>query len=71
VDAGSNTNALRWGTSFSFWFDSNLPPTVMAHALDLFKIDEMLDVPFTTENIEIFKDGFETGNTLQWDVTIP
>jgi hypothetical protein len=71
VDAGSNTNALRWGTSFSFWFDSNLPPTVMAHALDLFKIDEMLDVPFTTESIDIFKDGFETGNTLQWDVTTP
>ena len=71
VDMGDNTNALRWGTSFSFWFDSNMPPTTMAHALDLFKINEMQDVPFPTLDALIFEDGFESGSTDQWDQTIP
>ena len=68
VDVGANSNALRWGTLFSFWFDSDLPPDVMSHRLDLFKIDEMLDVPFAgaPEERPLFSDGFESGDTSAW-----
>jgi hypothetical protein len=71
VDMGANTNALRWGTMFSFWFDSDSPPTEMTHTLDLFKIDEPLNVPFFSESLEIFSDGFESGDTSAWSSTIP
>ncbi len=70
VDMGANTNALRWGTLFSFWFDSDTPPDVMTHTLDLFKIDEPLDVPFPSLVAEIFADGFETGDTSRWGSTV-
>ncbi len=70
VDMGADTNALRWGTLFSFWFDSDLPAPEMTHTLDLFKIDASLDVPFVGKQPplppEIFSDGFETGDTSQW-----
>ncbi len=71
VDVGPSTNALRWGTTFSFWFDSDTPPGQLTHSLDLFKIDEQLDVPFFSENLEIFADGFESGDTTAWSSTIP
>jgi hypothetical protein len=32
-----NANALRWGTAFSFWFDSDSPPTETEVTLGLFK----------------------------------
>ena len=66
VDMGANTNALRWGTVFNFWFDSDTPPNQMTHSLDLFKIDEPLNVPFVSTVSEIFLDGFETGDTSRW-----
>ena len=70
VDMGADTNALRWGTTFSFWFDSDAPPDSMEHELDLFKLDEPLDVPFPTVPNEIFTDDFETGDTSGWDSTV-
>ncbi len=65
-DAGANTNALRWGTLFTFWFDSNSPPVEMTHSLDLFKIDESMDVPFLSLTADIFSDGFDSGDTGEW-----
>lgn len=70
VDAGANTNALRWGTTFSFWFDSDLPPDQIAHALDLFKIDDTLAIPFASNPNVLFEDGFESG-FLPWDQVVP
>jgi hypothetical protein len=70
VDVGANTNALRWGTTFSFWFDSDLPPGQAAHRLDLFAIDELLPVPFGDPSA-IFSDGFESGDTSGWGQAIP
>ena len=32
-----NANALRWGTMFSFWFDSDTAPTNAVHTLEFFK----------------------------------
>ena len=71
VDMDEDTNALRWGTTFSFWFDSDRPPTLATHQLHLFKIDEMLDVPFPILDIDIFNDGFETGDTSAWSFVFP
>lgn len=70
VDDGDDTNALRWGTTFSFWFDSDRPPAQAAHSLDLFKIDELLAVPFG-DPLLIFGDGFETGDTSGWGTAVP
>ena len=74
VDAGTNTNALRWGTLYNFWFDSDTPPFELIHKLDLFKIDEQRDIPFTNPDIPditIFSDGFESGDTSLWSTTSP
>jgi hypothetical protein len=70
VDAGDNTNALRWGTLYTFWFDSDSPPFDMAHSLDLFKIDELRNVPFVVLSASVFSDGFESGNTGRWTSTV-
>ncbi len=70
VDMGANTNALRWGTLFTFWFDSDTPPQEMTHALNLFKINESLNAPFFAESAEIFAGGFETGDTSRWSSTV-
>jgi len=68
TDAGANTNALRWGTAFTFWFDSDAGPDGALSQLNLFKIDEMLDVPFAGGAADvIFEDGFESGDTSGWD----
>ncbi|MEM7356388.1 MAG: hypothetical protein AAF657_36565 [Acidobacteriota bacterium] len=66
VDAGDNTNALRWGTSFTFWFDSNSPPVELIQTLDLFKIDETRPVPFPFISSLVFEDGFETNDLSGW-----
>lgn len=71
VDAGANTNAIRWGTAYSFWFDSNRGPFDMTHSLNLFQIDEMRNVPFTVRSGDIFFDGFESGNTSLWSSEVP
>ncbi|MFO0838501.1 MAG: hypothetical protein U1D55_08215 [Phycisphaerae bacterium] len=42
-----NTNALRWGTMYNFWFDSNKPPTAGVATLGLFKPFTQPDVPFS------------------------
>lgn len=65
VDAGAATNALRWGTVYSFSFDSDSPPSGMTHQLSLFEIDEDLEVPFKLSD-DLFSDGFETGDTSRW-----
>ncbi|MDA8020182.1 MAG: hypothetical protein MPN21_22320 [Thermoanaerobaculia bacterium] len=74
VDAGANTNALRWGTLYNFWFESDELPLDMSHSLDLFKIDEQLDVPFDTPgaitSMIIFLDGFESGNVSEWSSAV-
>jgi len=35
--ANPNTNALRWGTLYNFWFDANLPPIAGEATIGLFK----------------------------------
>ncbi len=68
-----NANALRWGTMFSFWFDSDAAPEGLIHTLGLFKPGDPTEVefPFTSPN-SIFFDGFESGDVSAWsDSTLP
>ena len=69
VPAGANTNALRWGTAFSFWFDASRPPDDISEWLDLFKIQETRFIRFPELSFQIFSDGFETGDTSAWSLT--
>ncbi len=72
VPAGMSTNALRWGTTFSFWFDSDVGPNPVEHRLQTFRDDGELVVPFTGPlPPEIFSDGFESGDTTAWSTTVP
>lgn len=71
VDAGVNTNALRWGTLYNFWFDSTAGPFDLVHTLDLFKINEQRNISFTTLSADVFGDGFESGNTSSWSLASP
>ncbi len=66
VDAGENTNALRWGFTFNFWFDASHGP--VSHTLGTFKDSGSLDVPFEPAKDPglIFVDPFESGNTSAW-----
>ena len=41
----ANTNALRWGTMYNFWFDASTPPTSGTATLGLFR-------PGTPESVE-------------------
>ncbi len=68
VDVGANSNALRWGTLFNFWFASDTPLTGATHEIELFKISESLEVPFEPPPLpaEIFSDDFETGTPDRW-----
>jgi hypothetical protein len=41
----ANSNALRWGTMYNFWFEANTPPTTGAITLGLFN-------PYTPQSID-------------------
>ncbi|GMU83235.1 MAG: hypothetical protein AMXMBFR47_31060 [Planctomycetota bacterium] len=42
-----NTNALRWGTTYNFWFDADRPPAEGTATLGLFKPHTVPAVDFT------------------------
>jgi hypothetical protein len=67
----ANANALRWGTMFTFWFDSDAPPTGMTLSLGLFKPGTPSTVDFSFPGADLFTDGFETGDTTAWAAVVP
>jgi hypothetical protein len=73
VDAGVNTNALRWGFTFNFWFDSDIDPAMpVTHTLGTFKDGGSLIVPFEGILVPaIFADGFEAGDVASWTTFCP
>lgn len=65
-----NANALRWGTTYSFWFDANRPPGGVIQTLELFKPGDPTAVDFSFIG-NLFSDGFESGNTSAWSSAVP
>jgi hypothetical protein len=45
-DQNQNSNALRWGTMYNFWFDSNRPPQNGSITLGLFRPGTPTEVQF-------------------------
>ncbi len=66
----ANANALRWSTTFSFWFDADRGPSAMQHELVLFKPGSPSALNFAFD-ATIFTDGFESGDTSAWSATVP
>lgn len=62
-----NANALRWATTFSFWFDADAPPGGITNTLGLFKPGTPTEVDFYPA---FFEDGFESGDTSGWTATV-
>jgi|CXWL01.1.fsa_nt_gi hypothetical protein len=57
-------NSLRWGMTYSFWFDANQPPTGIEHAIELYTPGS----PSTIANPNILlRDGFEAGSGARWN----
>jgi hypothetical protein len=68
-----NANALRWGTTFSFWFDATSGPGTAddpVHALGLFKPGTPAEVTFQVAEA-VFSDGFASGDTSAWTSSTP
>lgn len=68
--ANANANALRWGTTFNFWFDATAGPTRVRHDLELFKPGSFGVLTFFFDD-DIFADGFETGDFSAWSLAVP
>jgi hypothetical protein len=64
-----NANALRFASTFSFWFDADaeLPNS---HSVALFKPGSPASVAFWTDG-ELFSDGFESEDLLAWSASVP
>ena len=55
-----NANAIRWGNTYNFWFDSSYPPSeIMGHTLGLFETGTPGEVVFATGTGVLFDDSFE------------
>ncbi len=65
----NDANALRWGTTFSFWVDAN--GAAGTHTLGMFKPGTPNELTFNFALMGIFDDGFESGDTTAWTVTVP
>lgn len=70
-DTDKDANALRWGTTYSFWFDADAPPTGAVHTLEFFKPGSPTDVVVPFPDGGLFADGFETQDTTAWAATRP
>ncbi len=56
-----DANAIRWGNTYNFWFDSSYPPTeISSHSLGLFKAGIPAEEIFWTGNGVMFADSMES-----------
>jgi hypothetical protein len=64
-----NANALRFASTFSFWFhaDSEIPNS---HSVELFKPGSPTTLAFWTDG-GLFSDGFESEDTSHWSAAVP
>lgn len=56
-----NANAIRWGTTYNFWFDSTRPPSqIQRHTLRLFKAGKPSSLEFWVNGESaMFANGYE------------
>jgi hypothetical protein len=75
--ANANANALRWGTTYNFWFDADQAPGTGSVALTLFRAPAAGEpAGFTVElpvpgGTGLFRDDFERGTYSAWDDLAP
>ncbi len=65
-----NANALRWGTAYTFWFDSTQDPRDASWTLELFTPGTPQQVTIPIGNV-LFADNFESGTTAAWTSVTP
>ncbi len=65
----NDANALRWGTTFSFWFDADQPPGHGQEDLGLFTPGTPSDV--SPRWMALFSSGFESGSEVPWSAVAP
>ena len=66
-DVDEDANALRWGTMYSFWFDSDEPLDGVTYTLELFKpgIPSRVEIDFV-QTTSLFCDNFESNDMTGW-----
>lgn len=70
--ANPNANAIRWGTTYSFWLIADAPPDQGAQiTLGLFRTPGSPTSVTAAMSGPLFEDGFETGDTTEWSTTVP
>ena len=73
----ANANALRWGTTYNFRFDSDRAPAPGLVALTLFRAPAAGEPTTFSVNLPVpggtglFRDDFETGTESAWDAKNP
>lgn len=66
-----NANAIRWGTTYSFWLVVDAPPASGSLVtLGLFRPGSPSTVTASMVGA-LFEDGFEAGDTSAWSSTVP
>ncbi len=75
-DFGTNedANALRWGTTYNFWFDAGTPPVPVNADIGLFRPGSPTSVSVSTTGpgiALIFADGFDRGVLDNWSSSSP
>jgi hypothetical protein len=62
----ANAHALRFATTFNFWFDADQPPSdAILNSLGLFKPGDPTSIDVAVVN-NLFKDNFESGGLGGW-----
>lgn len=67
-----NANAIRWGTTYSFWIIADAQPAPGSQiTLGLFRTPGSPTAVNASMFGTLFDDGFESGNTSAWSSTVP
>lgn len=75
--ANANANALRWGSMYNFWFDSDQAPGAGLAAITLFRPPGAGQPTVVSVNVPVpggtglFSDDFETGTRSAWSDSAP
>ena len=75
--ADPNANALRWGTMYNFWFDSDQAPGAGLAAITLFRPPGAGQPTTVSVNVPVpggtglFRDDFESGTRSAWSSETP